>query len=136
MIPLYGSNADGDAVVEVDSQSVDDDLGTPFTARLLTLPISSVVGGYNHLRRVVQAIFVTITADLVITPRADGAEDPDQESSFTFDSAVDGQSCTADAGTDVSGDRLQLEIEVREHVGLVELGECDVFFQKKRSRRV
>lgn len=133
MIPFYCSNAEGATLVEIDDPDADTDLGDDFTATLVTLPISSLVPAYNHLRRISQAVAVTTSARVTILPIADRGEDPDQLTAFDLDAAVDGQEPIADARPDLNGNRFRIEISVTEHVGAVELGECDVIFNKRRG---
>lgn len=137
MIPFYCSNFgetddQGNTIVQLDDPNADTDRGVAFIARLVTLPISSLVAAYNHLRRISQAVAITTSATVTVLPIA-GAEDPDQLTEFVLDAAVDGQEPIADARPDLSGNRFRIEISVTAHVGGVELGECDVTFVKRRG---
>lgn len=136
MISIYATSPSGDKLYVLDDPSSSTDFGESFVARLLTNAFEGAVAGYNHLRRMTQAVSITNSATVTLTPLADNAEDATQGETFVLSAAVDGQRPVLDARPDVSGTIFQIQVEVTEHDGLTQLGEFDAFFQTRRTARV
>lgn len=136
MIPLFVVNATGNTILSLDDPSVDTDQGTDFTASFLPVAFTpQPPEGESKLRRAVQAISITTSATLVLTPVVDGNENPDDAQTFNLASTTDPANSTVEAKPANQGSRFQVKTEVTAHVGACELGEAEAWTVGKLSSR-
>lgn len=136
MIPLYGANASGNTVLQLDDTGTDTDLGSAaFTASLTSAPFDGGnASGYETLRRLVQIVVVGSSATVVVTPTGDGSDYTGQAYTKNLVS-TGGVEQVVEAPVQVPGTRFQMKVQVTAHVGKTELGEADMWFVGRRTTR-
>lgn len=119
---------------EFDAASALTDAGTAFTPFADTHPIDfGPARGYGKIVEAMQWLEVGATADVMLEPVTDGQRMTEQAYRERFDVAA-GVEQRAEAPFDATGTRLGVRITVEAFSGLVELGECDLAFIRRRSR--
>jgi hypothetical protein len=139
MIPLFGCQAHGGKIVQLDDDSVFTDLaaadgtgGTAFSPFMLSNPFDAGnEGGYSRLRRMVQTIEHEGAVTVTITPYRDGAE-TGQTITRTLASS-DTPIVTAPLA--VGATRFQVKVTVSAFDALVELGKAQLWLVARRSER-
>lgn len=136
MIPLYVANATGVTLLSLDDPSVDTDQGAAFTASFLPVAFTpQPPEGESKLRRAVQAVSITTSATVKLTPVVDGSENPDDAQSFSLVSISNPMNSTIESHPANQGSRFQVRTEVTAHVGACELGEAEQWTIGKISSR-
>jgi chitodextrinase len=129
------ANASGATLLSLDDPTVDTDQGNAFTASFTTARFDlGPTGGWATLRRLVQAVILSNTATVKVTPIADGTEYPSQQSTSSL-TATSGTEQIVETPTFAPGTRFQMKVEVTAHSGTVELGESDQWFVNRRTTR-
>lgn len=136
MIPLFYCNASGATICSLDDPAVDTDLGSAFTASVVSTQFAAQPPqGFSRLRRLSQVVSIGTSATIKLTPIADDSENPDDAQTSGFTSVTDGATPTAVAHTANPGSRFQVKTEVTAHVGKCELGEAEQLVVPRRSLR-
>jgi hypothetical protein len=132
---LAAGHATGPYLLSLDDPSIDTDQGGQIAASFVSTAFDSgPADGFATLRRLVQAVTLSNTATVALTPIGDGSEVTGQRMVFTL-SATNGTAQILDAPTMVPGTRFQQKVEVVAHTGSLEFGEADQWFVHRRSAR-
>jgi hypothetical protein len=131
MLSLYACS--GASLVKLDDPSVSTDQGSAFTATIRSVPWEVGIGEWATWRRVTQAIALTTSATITLTPIVDGADDPSLAETFSLTAADDGTTPTCDLRTFAAGTRFQLQADVTAHDGETAFGEVEISYVPRRS---
>lgn len=132
---LAAGNATGATILTLDDPAVDTDQGAEVQASFTSTAFDSgPADGFATLRRLTQAVALSNTATVIVTPVGDGSEVTGQAASFSL-SATSGTVQVVDAPAMVPGTRFQQKVAITAHAGSVEFGEADQRFVHRRSKR-
>lgn len=133
MIALYLLPASSGSVILTNDPALDDDLGTPFTPRLVSIPFKAA--GWSTFRRFVQDVEIGGQASLTMRPVTDGSESTAFDQTQAFDVGVDGPVPQMTGRFQGQGSLHQVAIEVPTHAGSVKLGSWVRYVVARRSER-
>jgi len=134
MIPVYYAVASGNTVNTLDDPSVDTDLGSAFTAEIITSHRAVPNYAWLEFRWHNQNVTVQTSATFTFTPVTDGdVSDTDMISTTKSGSAVGEQRIEFPAFKFAS--RIQSRIRVTAHSGLVEMGDHEFVLIPRRKQR-
>lgn len=127
---LFGVDGEGGTILSLDDPDVDTDQGAAFTATVVPAEWHLAKGsGMSTMRECSQAVSVTSSATVTLTPATDGVVGPVE--SFSLASAGE-QQCSADFYE--QGRRATVTIAVTAHVGITELGDAVQWIVPRRKR--
>lgn len=133
-IALFGAAAGTNTIVQLDDPSVwTDEAAAMEVPYFVTAEINSgLTGGESRLRRIVQAMTITATTGITITPIANGAALTDQSEAFSL-ITPDGQEQRIEHFVASMATRHAVKVAVTTLAGATAFGEADVLFIPRRD---
>lgn len=134
MIPVYLLSATDGEVYTIDDSSTTLDLGSAFTATIVSIAFEGP-GYWSGFRRFIQTVHVQDTVTLRATPIVDGSEDDSLAQAYTVDATVNGATSETRYAFAAHGSRHQVKVEITQHTSGIELGEWKRHVVPRRTER-